>query len=176
MATAELSIFSGAVKVPIPADQGAAQPRHRIQEVRCQQGMSLRSAARQLGTDVRSVRAQEQPSCDLRLSDLYRWQSVLDVPIEELLVESSTPLSRPVAERAKMVRIMKTALSIQESATTAPQKRMADNLVEQLLELMPELKEIGPWHTVGVRRSLDDLGRIAEQPIDHDGLFGGMSE
>ena len=173
MAIAELCVFSDAITVPLPAAHDSPQPRHRIQEVRCQQGMSLRSAARQLGTDVRSVRAQEQPSCDLRLSDLYRWQSVLDVPIEELLVESSTPLSRPVAERAKMVRIMKTALSIQESASSAPLKRMADNLVQQLVELMPELKEVAPWHTVGIRRSLDDLGRIAEQPVEHGGLFGG---
>ncbi|HZL89786.1 MAG TPA: hypothetical protein VFB96_15580 [Pirellulaceae bacterium] len=176
MATAELSVFSGAIEVPLPGGQRAHQPRHRIQEVRLQQGMSLRSAARQLQTDVRSVRAQEQPTCDLRLSDLYRWQSVLEVPIEELLVESSTPLSRPVAERAKMVRVMKTALSIQESAASPSVNRMAANLVEQLVELMPELKEVAPWHTVGVRRSLDDLGRIAEQPIDHDGLFGGMSD
>lgn len=176
MATAELSVFSGAVQVPLPADPEAPQPRHRIQEVRVQQGMSVRSAARQMGTDVRSVRAQEQPTCDLRLSDLYRWQAVLEVPIEELLVETSMPLSRPVAERAKLVRVMKTALSIQESATSPQVRRMADNLVELLLQLMPELKEIGPWHTVGVRRSLDDVGRTAEQPIDDLGLFGGVSD
>ena len=32
---------------------------------------------------------------------------------------------------------------------------MAENLVEQLLDLMPELKEGSPWHSVGQRRSLD---------------------
>ena len=42
---------------------------------------------------------------------------------------------------------------------------MAENLVEQLLDLMPELKEVSPWHSVGQRRSLDEMGRIADQPL-----------
>jgi hypothetical protein len=135
--------------------------------------MSLRSAARQLRSDVRSLRAQEQPGNDLRLSDLYRWQSALHVPVEELLVDSSAPLSRPVAERAKMVRIMKTALTIRETAAAPELQRMAENLVDQLVELMPELKEVSPWHSVGSRRSLEELGRIAEQPISDASFFGG---
>lgn len=173
MSLAELSVYSDAVTVPLPAGKQAPQQLHRIQEVRCRQGMSLRSAARQLGSDVRSIRAQEQPTCDLRLSDLHRWQAVLDVPIEELLVDTTAPLSRGVAERAKLVRIMKSALTIQESATSPALRRMADNLVEQLVDLMPELKEVSAWHSVGIRRSLDDLGRIAQQPIDDNSLFGG---
>ena len=173
MSIAELSVFSDAPLVPIPGSAPAPQQLHRIQEVRCRQGMSLRSAARQLGSDVRSVRAQEQPTCDLRLSDLHRWQAVLEVPIEELLIDSTAPLSRGVAERAKLVRIMKSALTIQESAASASQKRMAENLVEQLVDLMPELKEVSAWHSVGVRRSLEDVGRIAQQPIDDNSLFGG---
>ena len=173
MSTAELSVFAGAPHVPLRGGQSAPQQLHRIQEVRCRQGMSLRSAARQLKSDVRSVRAQEQPSCDLRLSDLHRWQQVLEVPIEELLVDAEPPLSRQIGERAKLVRIMKSALTLQESATSPSQKRMAENLVAQLVELMPELKEVSAWHSVGVRRSLEDMGRIAQQPIDDNSLFGG---
>jgi transcriptional regulator with XRE-family HTH domain len=173
MATAELSVFCDAHAVPLPAGEQVPAQLHRIQEVRCRQGMSLRSAARQLGTDVRSVRAQEQPGSDLRLSDLYRWHAILDVPIDELLSELAVPLSRPVAERAKLVRIMKTAQTLRDGAKTPAQRRMADNLVEQLVDLMPELAEVSPWHSVGVRRSLDDLGRIAEQTIDDNSLFGG---
>jgi hypothetical protein len=127
--------------------------------------MSLRTATRQLGLDARTIRAQEQESTDLRLSDLYRWQRALGVPVTELLVEADEPLSRPVMERARMVRLMKTAAALLEAAPTAPVRRMAENLVEQLNEIMPELKEVSPWHTVGQRRSLDELGRIAEQPI-----------
>jgi hypothetical protein len=64
-----------------------------------------------------------------------------------------------------MVKAMKTARSLLETAPAGPVRRMAENLVEQLTELMPELKEVSGWHTVGQRRSLDELGRIAEQPI-----------
>ena len=32
-------------------------------------------------------------------------------------------------------------------------------LIEQILEIMPELADVTPWHTVGQRRTLDDVGR-----------------
>jgi transcriptional regulator with XRE-family HTH domain len=133
--------------------------------------MSLRTAARQLGTDIRSIRAQEQATSDLRLTDIYRWQRALDVPIAELLVDEDEPLSRPVRERGAMLKIMKTARSIVESANDGPTRRMAENLVEQLLTLMPELKEVSPWHSVGQRRSLDEMGRIAETPLGDPSFF-----
>jgi hypothetical protein len=37
---------------------------------------------------------------------------------------------------------------------------------------MPELKEVSPWHTVGQRRSLEELGRAAEQVIDDSSMHG----
>jgi hypothetical protein len=38
-------------------------------------------------------------------------------------------------------------------------------LIDQLIEIMPELKEVGPWHSVGQRRTLDDFGRVVEQSV-----------
>ena len=173
MASADVYAFhdTSPISLPLPRTS-AGQPLHRIQAVRVQQGMSLRTAARQLGIEVRAVRCQEQASTDLRLSDLYRWQQVLDVPAADLLEESSEPLSRPVAERAKMVRVMKTAASLLESAESPATRRMAENLVQQLCDVMPELKEVSPWHTVGQRRSLEELGRAAEQVIDDRSMLG----
>ena len=174
MASAEVYVFhdSSPIPLPLPPSPGSGRPLHRIQAVRIQQGMSLRTAARQLGVDVRSIRAQEQASTDLRLSELYRWQKALDVPAAELLEESGEPLSRPVAERAKMVRVMKTAASLLETADCPTTRRMAENLVQQLCDVMPELKEVSPWHTVGQRRSLEELGRAAEQVIDDSSMYG----
>jgi transcriptional regulator with XRE-family HTH domain len=173
MASAELSVIYSDddhnCHTRSPGHPG--QTMHRIQEVRRLQGMSLRTAARQLGTDIRSIRAQEQATTDLRLSDLYNWQRALDVPVSELLVDEDESLSRPVRERGAMLKIMKTARSIIESAADDPTRRMAENLVQQLLELMPELKEVSPWHSVGQRRSLDEMGRIAEQPVGDPGLY-----
>jgi hypothetical protein len=121
-----------------------------------------------MGTDVRQLRHQEGETTDLRLSDLYQWQRVLDVPIVDLLVEPGSPLSRPVLERARLVRLMKTVAAIREQATTPSVKRLAQTMTDQLVEIMPELKDVGPWHSVGQRRSLSEYGRAAERCISED--------
>ena len=143
-------------------------PLHRIRTVRRQQGMSVRTAARHLGASVRDANDQEDERNDLRLSELYRWQAALDVPLAELLVDPDTPLSRPVRERAQLVRIMKTAATLLEVAPNQQTRRLAQNLVEQLVTLMPELQGIGPWHSVGQRRSLDEYGAIMERRLPDD--------
>lgn len=146
----------------------ARTPLHRVATVRQQQGLSLRSASRQLGVEIRELRHQEGETTDLRLSDLYRWQRVLDVPVVDLLVEPETPLSRPVMERARLVRLMKTVMAIREQAATPSIERLADTMIHQLTEIMPELVDVGPWHSVGQRRSLDEYGRAAERSLSED--------
>ena len=89
--------------------QRSPRSLNRLREVREQQGVTLRTCARRMHLDMRTLRSQEEPDADLKLSDLRRWQTVLDVPLAELVEESDLPLSRPVMERAQMVRIMKTA-------------------------------------------------------------------
>ena len=149
---------------------------HRISEVRQQQGVSLRSAARRMGADVSQLKAEEKPGADLRLSDLYRWQQALDVPVTDLLVEQTDPLSRPIMQRAQMVRVMKTAAAILEQTSSASVKTMAQTLVEQLVDIMPELAEVSPWHTVGQRRSLDEYGRAFDRRLSDDLLPGCLAE
>ena len=141
---------------------------HRVATVREQQGVSLRSAARQLGSDVRELRHQESETTDLRLSELLEWQRVLEVPTIDLLVDPGTPLSRPVLERARLLRLMKTVMAIREQATSGQIKRLAQTMVGQLVEIMPELSDVGPWHSVGQRRSLDEYGVAAERSISED--------
>ena len=59
-------------------------------------------------------------------------------------------------------------------------KRMAEMLVGQLVEIMPELEDVSPWHDYGQRRSLDEYGRAAERCISEEFLpppprLSGMS-
>jgi transcriptional regulator with XRE-family HTH domain len=178
MATADIGVISTMV-VPIVSARKSSpepQPLHRIREIRLREGVSLRSAARQMGTDIRSLRLQEQESTDLRLSDLRRWQQALEVPLSELVVDDEMPLSRPVMERARMIRLMKTAAAIQERAPSLGIKRMAQMMVEQLVEIMPELKEVSPWHQFGQRRSLDEYGRVMERTISDETFSGSGDE
>lgn len=141
---------------------------HRIAEVRRQQGVTLRNVARRLGIPLPVVRRQEQADSDLRLSDLFRWQEVLEVPVAELLVEGEGQLSGPVLERSRMVKLMKTAAAIRERSQDPAVSRMVAMLVEQILEIMPELADVTPWHSVGQRRTRDDLGRTARQMVSED--------
>lgn len=168
----EVSVYTGPRRAAAESDERPRQ-MHRVRTVRLQQGVSLRSAARQSGVDIRQLRLQEQESTDLRLSDLHRWQKALDVPLAELLVEPDTGLSQPVMERAKMVRLMKTAAAILENAPTPAMERMGQTLVEQLTDIMPELKDVGAWHSYGQRRSLDEYGRVAERIVSTDGFSSG---
>ena len=141
---------------------------HRVSEVQRQQGVSLRTVARHLKKDLATVRTEEKETTDLRLTELANWQKVLDVPLIDLLVDSGSPLSRPVMERARLVRVMKTAASIVEKSDSVELDRLARMLVDQLVEMMPELAEVSPWHSVGQRRSLDEVGRIVERRLRDD--------
>jgi transcriptional regulator with XRE-family HTH domain len=143
----------------------AGRALHRLAEVRRRQGITRRTLARRLNTDVATVKLLEQPTSDLPLSILYAWQEVLDAPVAELLVDSEEPLSAPVLKRAQMVRLMKTAGAILERASQPSIRRMAQMLVDQLCEVMPELKGVSPWHAVGRRRTQDELGQAAYRRI-----------
>ena len=133
MAMAKLRVLSDDEKDGVGAN--APVSVNRIRHVREQQGVSLRTAARRMNKDIRSIRSEEDEDSDLRISQLKRWQEVLDVPMIDLLQEPGGPLSRPVLERAKLLRIMKTAVSIAENATEEPIQRFAQMLREQLIDL-----------------------------------------
>jgi Tat protein secretion system quality control protein TatD with DNase activity len=100
-----------------------------------------------------------------RLSELLRWQKALDVPLADLLVETDGPLSEPIMTRARLLRIMKTVRAIKETATSSSIQRFATMLEQQLVELMPELKDVAAWHSIGQRRSPNELVRTAERVL-----------
>jgi transcriptional regulator with XRE-family HTH domain len=148
-------------KSPVPAVD--SRPMQRLAVVRRQQGVSRRTVARRLNIDVEQVHQQESATADLPLSVLYAWQKVLDVPVSELLVEAGDGLTTPILERSQLVRLMKTVLAIIEQARQESIKRMAQTMAAQLTEIMPELAQVGPWHTVGKRRRLNELGIAAQR-------------
>lgn len=153
-----------------PVDEASPQASepvkyHRIAEVRIEQGVSLRSVSRRTGIEVRVLKQQEEPHTNLTLQQLQVWQRALDVPLSDLLVDTSSRLSQPVQQRAKLVKIMKTAAAIQEVSTSPRVSRLVVMLKEQLEELMPELKEVSAWPNYGQRRAPNQFGKIGEMPI-----------
>jgi hypothetical protein len=67
-----------------------------------------------------------------------------------------------------MIKLMKTAAAIVESARSQSVRRLAAQLIEQLIAIMPELREVTAWHAVGQRRTLDEYGRVFERQFPDD--------
>jgi transcriptional regulator with XRE-family HTH domain len=149
---------------------GPAQPGpilHHLRSVRRREGISNRSIAHRLGISLGELKAQEVETTDLPLSVLHRWAAALNVPVTELVAEPTTDLSLPLVNRTRLLRVMKTVKAILEQANQLRVKRMAKMLVEQLVELMPELAEVSPWNSTGFRRRRCDLGRAADYAIPY---------
>ncbi len=160
-----VSSVGNAEQIGFPASNHAL---HRLGIVRRRQGITRRTVARHLNVDVSQVKEMERETSDMPLSKLYEWQKVLEVPVTELLVDAEDPLSPPVMKRAQLLRLMKTVLSIMEETKQTPIRRMAQTLANQLVEIMPELESVSPWHAVGKRRRRDDYGMAAQRRMSDD--------
>jgi transcriptional regulator with XRE-family HTH domain len=133
----------------IPICLECARPLHRLGEARQQEHMSRSTLARHLGITVKDVRRQECETADLPLSMLHKWAEALGLPVAELVVEPNDSLSTPLFNRARMVRVMKTATAILGRTRNPQTKRLAQTMVDQLTEIMPELRGINGTETNG---------------------------
>jgi transcriptional regulator with XRE-family HTH domain len=146
--------------------QGSSHVMHRIQKVRESEGVSLSAMARRMKRPMSELQRQEQVDSDLRLSELYRWQSALDVPLSELLATPGYEVSEGIRHRAGLTRVAKTARSLLRNSETDATRCLAETLVEQLVDMMPELKDQGAWHERGVPKPASEAGRVAEHIVD----------
>jgi hypothetical protein len=119
--------------------------------------------AKRLATTRREIERQQSPACDLLLSELYKWQSALEVPVAELLVDPGHALSPGVGRRAQLVKLMKTVRSMQQVADSAPLRALAVHLADQLVEIMPELEHISSWPLVGQLRMQREISPLEER-------------
>jgi transcriptional regulator with XRE-family HTH domain len=147
---------------------GNAQSLHRLATVRRQQGVSRHAVARRLKIGIEQVHQQETESSDLPLSTLYAWRDILDVPIAELLVEPSDGHSASILARSQLVRLMKTTRVILEKTRQDSIRWMAQTMIGQLVEIMPELSDVAAWNIAGKRRRLRELGVAAERRLAAD--------
>ncbi len=88
--------------------------------------------------------------------------------VAELVQEPGDSLSTPLFNRAHMVLVMKTAMTILERAGDPQTKRLAQTIVGQLIEIMPELRGVDAWQIVGKRRRRDELGIAAERSMSDE--------
>jgi transcriptional regulator with XRE-family HTH domain len=149
--------------VVVPIHLECALPLHRLGEARRQEDISRKNVARHLGITVQDVGRQECETTDLPLSVLHKWAKVLGLPVAELVKEPDGSLSAPLVNRARLIRVMKSAMTILERVGNPQAKRFAQTMVDQLIEIMPDLRGVGAWHVEGKRRRLDELGVAAER-------------
>lgn len=152
----------------VPIHLESALPLHRLGEARRQEDISRGNVVRHLGITVEDVRRQECTTTDLPLSVLHKWAKVLGLPVAELVEEPDELVSTPLFNRAGLVRVMKTAMAILERTGSPQTKRLARTMVDQLTEIMPELRGVSAWHAVGKRRRLDELGIAAERSLSDE--------
>jgi transcriptional regulator with XRE-family HTH domain len=154
--------------VVVPTHLEHVRPLHRLGEARRREDVSRRTVARHLGITVEDVERQECKTTDLPLSVLHKWAKVLGLPMTELVEEPDDSLSTPLFNRANLVRVMKTAMAIREQTRDPRTKRLGQTMVDQLTEIMPELRDVSAWHTVGKRRRLDELGIAAKRGLSDE--------
>ena len=136
---------------------------HQIATVRQKEKLSLSTLSRRLGMSVKDVRYLEDEYHDVPISILHRCATALQVPVSELLREGNESQCPRLRQRLLLVRAMKTVEAIRSAAAGSRLCVLADNLRNQLVEIMPELAEIKPWPQVG---TIDmRLGRIATMTI-----------
>ena len=143
-------------------------PLHRLREIRAQQDVTLRALSRKMHVPMREVRAQEDPTCDLPLTALYRWQQALRVPASEILVEPGDKLSSPVNIRARLLRMMKTIVTILDKPQPERTANLLENLRNEILAVMPEIESIDRWHGSNATRGADDIAAAVLRQIDEE--------
>jgi transcriptional regulator with XRE-family HTH domain len=170
MSTSEMNAegFSTLGQSVTPNSSGQTPTLHRIRAVRQEQGMSLRRVAQQMKMDIEVLREEEERDTDMPLSRLYAWQKALEVPVADLLVDNDSPLSAPVLQRARMVRLMKSVAGILEKAHDPTMRRLAEGMADQLKQMMPELEGVTAWHEASDRRQPVRFGRIVQQVYSYD--------
>ena len=125
---------------PPPAQESRAL--HRIRDVRLAEGVSLEAVARRMNERPSLLKKEECCDADLRLSDLYRWQSALGVPLIDLLAEPDYGLSEIVRSALIDAHCENSQFHFATIHHTG-RATSAQTLVDQLVDTMPELEEIG---------------------------------
>ena len=94
---------------------------------------------------------------------LHKWAKAPGLPVSELVKETDSAMSTPLLKRARLVRVMKSAMAILKRADNPQTKWLAQRMVDQLIEIMPELRGVTAGRAEGKLCRLDELGVAAER-------------
>jgi len=129
---------------------GAARTLHRLAALRKAKGVSQHEIAARMKTTVEEVQRQERSESDLWLSAIYDWAAALRVPVTELLSVTEQVSQATVLPSDEVTRLLEIAKAIRQEARRPAVQRLAQTLIDQLVEILPDLKKAGPQ--AGARR------------------------
>ena len=148
-------------------------PLHCLRDARCRKKISKETVASHLGIDVALVELLENESTDIPLSLLHEWKKLLDVPFGELLIDEEGLMYDTRYIQDQLDSMLKTALKIAQQSKHGPVKHMVNNLIDQLLQIMPELHEVLLQNNSKKPSLLEEylnefkLGSFEEGPMDY---------
>ncbi len=117
-----------------------AKPLHRLREIREMVGLTIEQVAEAMGTSVATATREEDPSSDLPVSTLLRWQRALGIPFHRLLVEPDSTISLPGLTDERLSLLEGIAQELRNAAKDNATRAFADGLQRQLEELRPSRK------------------------------------
>lgn len=144
------------------------QKFHRLATVRRQERVSWKSLSRRSGIPIADLKRQEDESNDLLLSTLYRWHAAINVPVEELISEPNEHISSSLRFKTQLIRVTKTVLLMLEQSNDEKTSILANEILAQLFQIMPSLKEVGPWPTRNYARPKSELPKILDHQISSE--------
>lgn len=153
-----------------PVEGGCTSPKrplHRLAAVREAKGLSQCEMAQRLKLSVDQVKLQEQETSDLRLSVVSQWARALGVPLTVLLAEAGAEVAFTQIKPDQALQLMELVKGIRRAARRPAVQRMAQTLVEQLLEIAPELEDLGPARASGFQRT-DRPERPRQRPLSEN--------
>jgi transcriptional regulator with XRE-family HTH domain len=157
----EAGQHDGKMVVPPPI----SKPLHRLAAVREDKRLSVRDLACRLHMTPEDIRLLELGDVDAPLSTIYEWAVALEVPVAELLVDEDAVLPFPRLTRQQALGLMQTAQVILRAAARPSTQRLAQTLINQLVEIAPELSNTRPASGKTQRKQRTKADAFVPRPL-----------
>jgi transcriptional regulator with XRE-family HTH domain len=108
---------------------------HKMRVTREERGITRQHAARMLCISLQELDRQEDPQCDLTISELQNWQAFLGVEVDDLIVDQQVPFPRAALSMRDLSSFLDTATEMLERSNCPAVKRLAETLTNQLREI-----------------------------------------
>lgn len=132
-------VTQGGDITPLNRSHNRGQTMHRVNAVRLQKKISLGDVSKSTGKSILELSRQESETTNLQLSELRVWAEALDVSVTDLLVDSGDGLSLFQLNRPELMSLVRHAQEILGHSNSASIHRLANNLIQDINELLPHL-------------------------------------